>query len=101
MSVTLQFHPGVQCDFNQAIAYYEAEGGSHLADHFEPEFRACLAALQSDPARFPFYHKPSHFRRIRLSNFPYPIIYREKPTAIRITLLKHERRHPLFGMTRW
>ncbi|MDB6113104.1 MAG: hypothetical protein JWQ62_49 [Lacunisphaera sp.] len=97
----LDYHPAVQGDFNEAIAHYEAEGGTHLADRFETEFRACLAAIKSGPTRFSFYQKHSLLRRIRLKNFPYLILYRDKPDAIRVILLKHERRHPLFGLSRW
>ncbi len=99
--MTLQFHPAVQQDFNHAIAHYEAEGGGHLADRFEAEFRAAITALKAGPTRFAFYNRSPIFRRIRLDNFPYLIVYRETANAIRITLLKHERRHPLFGMQRW
>jgi hypothetical protein len=28
------------------------------------------------------------------------VIYREKADAIRVTVLKHEKRHPRFGMSR-
>ncbi|HEX7631018.1 MAG TPA: hypothetical protein VF388_02710 [Lacunisphaera sp.] len=53
--MTLSFHPEVQSDFKAAIAYYEAEGGRHLADRFEVEFRTCLAAIKTGPTHHPFY----------------------------------------------
>lgn len=40
-------------------------------------------------------------RRVRLKSFPYLIVYRDTPASIRVTLLKHERRHPLYGLKRW
>jgi len=98
--VRIEFHPSVQQDFNQALDYYEAEGGPHLAERFEGEFRACLAAIQSAPRQFSFYLESEVFRRIRLENFPYVVVYREKTDVVRVTLLKHERRHPRFGMGR-
>ena len=49
------YHPAVQGDFNEAIAYYEAAGGLHLANRFEVEFRSYIAAIKSGPTRFPFY----------------------------------------------
>lgn len=98
--MTLDFHPAVQRDFNEALDYYEAEGGIHLADRFEAEFRICLAAVRSGPTRFPFYHRSDRFRRIRLRSFPFLIVYRTSAASVRVTLLKHERRHPRFGMSR-
>jgi plasmid stabilization system protein ParE len=99
--VILEFHPVVQSDFNHAIAHFEAEGGVNLADRFEAEFRAALLAIKTGPTRFPPYQRSPFFRRIRLGSFPYLIIYRESTNSIRVTLLKHERRHPLFGLNRW
>lgn len=98
--MTLEFHPAVQEDFSRAIAYYEKEGGAHLADKFEAQFRLALSAVATSPTRFPFYRGSSFFRRIRLPDFPYQILYRELPGVIRITVLRHERRHPAFGTGR-
>lgn len=99
--MTLEFHPAVQQDFNAAIDYYAAAGGWHLADRFEAELRDCLAAIKSGPRQFAFYHGSAAFRRIRLRHFPYIVVYREKLTVVRVTILKHEKRHPRFGMKRW
>jgi plasmid stabilization system protein ParE len=96
----LEFHPAVRQDFIQARDYYESEGGSHLADRFEREFQASLAAIQAGPGRFPYYLGSKVFRRIRLRNFPYLIVYREKRDAVRVTVLKHEKRDPGFAMSR-
>jgi len=96
----LEFHPAVQQDFIQARDYYQTKGGPHLADRFEREFQACLSAIQVAPSRFPFYLGSEIFRRIRLRHFPYLIIYREKADAVRVTVLKHEKRDPGFAMGR-
>jgi plasmid stabilization system protein ParE len=97
----LEFHPAVQTDFNRAFEYYEIAAGPHLGDRFEGEFRACLAAIQAAPRQFAFYGTGELFRRIRLETFPYVVVYRETVGAVRVTILKHERRHLAFGMGRW
>jgi hypothetical protein len=74
----LGFHPAVRQDFIQARDYYQTEGGQHLADRFEKEFQASLAAIQAAPGRFSYYLGSKVFRRIRLRKFPYLIVYREK-----------------------
>ncbi len=99
--MTLSFHPKVQADFNTAIAYYEAEGGPHLADRLEAELRLLFAAIKAGPARFPFYQQGHVFRRARLKDFPCLVLYRETAGGIRITVLRHKRRHPLHGLDRW
>ncbi len=67
--MTLEFHPSVQADFNAAIAYYESEAGVHVADEFEVEVRAALAAVAATPRQFSFYGPSRQFRRIRLRRF--------------------------------
>ena len=52
--MTLDYHPAVRKDFNEALDYYEAEGGIHLADRFEAEFRTCIAAGESRPDTLSF-----------------------------------------------
>ncbi len=98
--MTREFHSAVRSDFNGALDYYEAQGGSHLAERFEAEFRACLMAVKAGPTRFPFYQKSDRFRRVRLRSFPYLIVYRVVTNVIRVVVLKHERRHPHFGAGR-
>jgi hypothetical protein len=92
----VEFHPTEQIDFNRALDHDEAEGGSHLADRFAGEFRACFAAIKSGPPQFLFYLKSGEFRRIRLETFPYIMVYREESDSLRVTVLKYERRHPRF-----
>jgi toxin ParE1/3/4 len=100
--MTVEYHPAVQRDFNDALAYYEQEAGSHVADRFETEFRHCVEAIKTGPGRFARYQQSLVFRRIRLPSFPYILIYRPvSQNSVRVTLLRHERRHPLYGMWRW
>lgn len=51
--MTVEFHPTVQKDFNRALDHYEAEGGPHLADRFEGEFRRALRRSRPPLANFP------------------------------------------------
>ena len=99
--MTVEYHPAVQEDFNEALAYYDAVGGTALGDRFEQEFRACVLAIKTAPARFARHGHSRVFRRARFSHFPYLIVYRESASVIRIMILRHERRHPLHGMSRW
>ena len=98
--MTLEYHPAVQGDFNQALDHYERAGGRHLADRFEDEFWRCIAAIKVGPTSFPFYQKSERFRRVRLKSFPYVVVYRENAATIRVTILQHEKRRPSFGLGR-
>ena len=98
--MTLEYHPAVQRDFSSALDYYEAAAGPHLADRFEAEFRAAVNAVRAMPRGFPFFQGGGVLRRVRLKSFPFVIVYREKPDAVRVLLLRHDRRDPRFGMSR-
>lgn len=98
--MTVQYHPAVQGDLNEALAHYAEAGGPHLAIRFETDFRNCVAAIKAAPTAFAHYHQSPVFRRVRLKHFPFIILYREIPAGLRVTLLKHERRHPLHGLER-
>lgn len=94
-----EYHPAVQRDFNEAIAYYGDVSGQ-LADRIEAEFRRGVEAIKNNPRGFSFYLGSETFRRCQLPSFPYVIIYREKPEAVRVVVFKSEKRHPGYGMGR-
>ena len=89
----------------ELAALRAAEAGqperARVADRFEAELRDCLAAIKSGPRHFALYQGSTAFRRIRLRHFPYVVVYSEKVDVVRVTILKHEKRHLRFGMKRW
>ena len=69
-----------------------------LADDFKSELRGAIAMALANPSRF--HPIKAGFRRANLKRFPYHFIYREIPEGIRVTLVRHHRRHPEVGMER-
>ena len=95
----LEYHPAVQRDFNEAIDFNEA-AGPRLADRFAAEFRHCLAAIGKAARRFGYYCGSAAYRRVRLRSFPYVILYGEFGDAVRMLVLKHEKRAVPYGARR-
>ena len=93
----LEYHPGVRQDVAEAMRRYKAVS-QKLADDFRAELRGVIAMALANPRRF-HSMKPG-FHRANLKRFPYHFIYREIPEGIRVTLVRHHRRHPQFGMER-
>jgi plasmid stabilization system protein ParE len=93
----LEYHPDVRQDVAEAMRRYKAVSRK-LADDFKAELRGAVARALANPGRF---HpvKPG-FHRASLKRFPYHFIYREIPEGIRVTLVRHHRRHPEFGIQR-
>ena len=53
--MTVEFYPTVQTNINRALGHCEVAGGPHLAEKFEGEFRARIAAIQTSSWQFSFY----------------------------------------------
>ena len=93
----IEYHPAVRQDVAEAMRRYKAVSGK-LAEEFKAELRRVVAMAAANPNRF---HpvKPG-FHRANLTRFPYHFIYREIAEGIRVTLVRHRRRHPESGMDR-
>ena len=94
----LEILPLAQRDVDEAAAYY-ARHREGLDEEFLAELEVGASAIASDPLRFEQV-RPG-IRRFILKRFPYSIYYR-MPDAetVQITIVKHLRRRPGYGMHR-
>jgi len=97
--MSLRFHPGVQRDINEVLDYY-SERSVTAADRFWDELHECFRDITENPKHFSFINPTRGLRRIRLRKFPYLVIFYESANEVKVTCVKHEKRHPLFGMKR-
>jgi len=95
--VRVQYHPSVQQDVAEATKRYKAVSSS-LALQFKSELRGVIRQAAANPGRFHLMNPKFH--RANLRRFPYHFIYREIPEGIRVTLVRHHRRDPEFGLER-
>jgi toxin ParE1/3/4 len=93
----VEYHPSVRQDVAEAMRRYRAVS-ERLGKEFKAELRRLIGMAAANPNRFHAI-KPG-FHRANLKRFPYHVIYREVPVGIRVTLVRHHRRHPEFGMER-
>ena len=93
----LEYHPAVELDVAEALRRYDA-ASVRLGEEFKAELRRVIAVAAAKPGRFHLL-KPG-FHRANLKRFPYHFVYRELPDGIRVTLVRHHRRDPNFGMER-
>ena len=93
----VDYHPAVEQDVAEALLRYDAVS-QRLGEEFKAELRQIIAVAAAKPGRF-YLLKPG-FRRANLKRFPYHFIYRELPDGIRVTLVRHHKRHPGFGLER-
>lgn len=95
--MTLIFHPRIQNDLLEILDYYDRR--SRIAgDRFFDEFNSAVAEIEGFPTR----HRSvdSVRRRFNLRRFPYHIIYEIHGQEVRITVLRHHKRRPSYGLRR-
>ena len=78
--MSYQFHPEAEAEYLEAVAYYEQRQPG-LGASFLAEFESALAQVCESPHRYPIERKPD-IRRIRLTRFPFMVLFRESPWPI-------------------
>lgn len=88
----------VQRDMDAILRYYREEAISSVADRFFETFLHLSEKALEAPRIF---HPASGIlRRANHPGFPYHFLFRETPSGIRVLVLRHDRRHPSFGLNR-
>ena len=93
----IEYHPAVAQDVTEALRRYDTVS-QRLGEEFKAELRQTIVVAAAKPGRFHLI-KPD-FHRANLKRFPYHFVYRELMYGIRVTLVRHHRRDPNFGMER-
>jgi plasmid stabilization system protein ParE len=93
----LSFHPRVQKDINAILRRYD-ETSTRLGDQFFAELTAAFNAVMENPHRG--HIQEADVRRFNLITFPFHFLYRVLSDRVRITIVKHHKRHPNLGMRR-
>jgi plasmid stabilization system protein ParE len=96
--MSVRLHRDVYADVSEIMDYYERVAGPHLADDFYKELRAFMVKAANQPLRFRIYEHD--FRRVNLTRFPYHFLFRVKGDSIRVLVVRHNSRHPSFGLER-
>jgi hypothetical protein len=87
----------VQKDVNRILRRYDTISPK-LGDVFWDELNSRIAATAQDPGRS--HPVGGEFRRVNLSRFPYHFLFRILPGKIRVTVVRHHKRHPAYGRRR-
>lgn len=96
--VKIIYHRRTQKDIRSALAYYDAEGGKKLGDRFFAEVEAAARRIIQNPKGFHF--AAEGLRRASLRSFPYHFLYEEDGQRVHFLVLRHDKRHPNFGLRR-
>jgi plasmid stabilization system protein ParE len=91
------YHPAVQRDVNSILKYYDAVS-PRLGDEFWRELMGAVERTVENPGRS--HITESGLRRVNLARFPCHFLFRELPGKVRITVVRHNKRHSGYGTRR-
>jgi hypothetical protein len=91
------YHPLVRIDVEEALTYYR-EISTRLADEFYAELKGMINRAAESPLQF--HVAGQGFRRANLKLFPYHVLYEIRPECLRVMLVRHNKRHPQYGLPR-
>ena len=91
------YHPLVRRDVQEALSYY-GKISARLVEEFHAELRDIINRAAENPLRF--HQADRGFRRANLKRFPYHVLYEIRPEDLRVMLVRHNKRHPQYGLPR-
>ena len=94
----VEYHPFSVSDLNDAVAYYNQQR-VELGDELRFEVYAAVDRVLSNPTQYPV--TDYGMRRCLVHRFPYSVLFRLiNKNTIRILVVRHQGRHPKFGIDR-
>ena len=96
--MTVEYHPAVGSEIEEVRDYYNGRAPG-LGKEFVDEFERQVLRIAATPLRWMVVE--GDIRRALMTRFPYVIYFRHSASdLIRITVIKHQRRHPAYGRER-
>lgn len=93
----LTFHPLVRRDLRGILDYYDKRSDS-AGDRFYAAFDEARRKIKRGPTQFHLLDDCR--RRCDLAKFPYHLVFEIEGDEVFITVLRHNKRHPGFGLRR-
>jgi plasmid stabilization system protein ParE len=90
-------HPKLAADIRE-IAIHYADVSERVLFSFWAELDLILASIEKNPRSH--HYDTCGLRRANFQSFPYHLLYEVEDEAIFLTVLRHDRRHPDFGLDR-
>jgi plasmid stabilization system protein ParE len=87
----VELQPAALAEAEEAAAWY-AERDPRVAGAFVAELEAALDRIAEAPGRWPAHLHGT--RRVRLTRFPYLVVYRDEPERILVVAVAHAKRKP-------
>ena len=101
--MSFQLNSAVYDDLREILEYYGETAGNMIAADFYDEFQKYAGlAVKAPLSHRVFANDPTEIRRVNFRRFPYHFLFRQIDNkTIRILVVRHDHRHPSYGLDRW
>ena len=94
----VEYHPLIEREIKEVVNHYN-QSVEGLGDDFLDEFERQILNIVASPKLWK--EVENGVRRSLMRRFPYSIYFRiVNPDLVRVTVVKHQRRHPKYGSSR-
>jgi len=93
----LTFHPAVRRDLRGILDYYDERSDS-AGNRFYEAFDEARRRIKKTHTQFHLLDDCR--RRCDLAKFPYHLVFEVRDDEVFVTVLRHNKRHPEFGLRR-
>lgn len=87
----VELQPAALAEAEEAAAWY-AERDPRVAAAFVAELEEALERIAEAPGRWPAHLHGT--QRVRLTRFPYLVVYRDEPQRVLVVAVAHTKRRP-------
>ena len=92
------FHPAAEAEHLETVAWFESKSAG-LGASYLVEFESVMEIVCDAPHRHPVVETTA-IKRIRMTKFPFTVLYREQADGVRILAVAHHRRRPQYWLGR-
>jgi toxin ParE1/3/4 len=93
-SKALRLHAEARDELRESVEFYRQRAGEWLVDQFKRRIVEGLNALVADPERYPVVRDLPEVQRIRIKQFPFSLLYINRPDFVWIVAVAHGSRKP-------
>ena len=93
-SKPVRLHPDARAELQDSVSFYRERGGERLATQFKQRAAEGFSAIAENPDRYRPDPELTGAHKLRLKQFPFSLIYIDRPEYIWIVAVAHGSRSP-------
>jgi plasmid stabilization system protein ParE len=90
----VKLHPEAQNELRESVMFYRERAGERWADRFKERITEGLKTIAANPERHPGVPELAGVQKIRLKQFPFSLLYLDRPDHIWVVAVAHGSRQP-------